>query len=212
MGRRHAFIALVLLVFGGLVQAGVPEFNRGSAKDRRELRREATRWLRARQRVLRPCEGCGGKGVKYVPRVVTGKGLTSVPKPHKRCHASGVCVSRMSLKDLYRPYIEDAQDIVGLGDQILTEADIEEILDDPEADPKVTRKTLMKALGIVRRSAQVKKMTFEQRTDGALVARVTTTVAPYETRWIKIDKRWHIVGSNDFQKALELAVPQEDIQ
>ena len=89
---------------------------------------------------------------------------------------------------------------------------IEELLDDPETDPKITRRNLIKALGIVRRSAQVKDMSFEQRPDGAMVATVISTVSPFKTRWVKIENRWRLVGQNDFPRAIELAVPQQDDQ
>ena len=97
MGRRHSLIALltmllVTLGLGGTAVAHLPEFDRGSARDRADVRREVTRWLRARQRILLTCEGCAGRGVRFIPRVVTGKGLTSIKKPHRRCHATGVVV------------------------------------------------------------------------------------------------------------------------
>ena len=215
MGRRHSLIALltmllVTLGLGGTAVAHLPEFDRGSARDRADVRREVTRWLRARQRILLTCEGCAGRGVRFIPRVVTGKGLTSIKKPHRRCHATGVVVNRYALKDLYRPYLEDAQDLVALGEDRLDQEAIEEILDDEETLPREKRRLLRGELGLVRKSAQVKKMDFEQRTDGAQVVKVTTSVAPFETRWVKIGKRWRLVGPNDLSTALELAVPQQD--
>lgn len=165
---------------------------------RQELRRDATRWLRARQHVLVPCEACAGKGL-WPRRGFVMNGKLRPRRPHRTCRGSGRVFSRRSHTNLFRSYLEDAKTLPGLGRGRLTETEVRRFLWNQTLPRSQRLEELAAGLGTIDPgiSAQVSAVVLDQRGRGPRMATVLTTVDPKRTRWARIGRRWVVVDRAD---------------
>lgn len=192
---QRVLVTLVLVPFLAAATANGPDPREIQA----HVRTEATRWLRARQSVILACDGCEGAGAVTRPTIGTNGGLQGLVFVEKRCgqcQGFGVVVRPAALRDLYRPYLPKAKSLPGVGEARLSEKEIRAIITE-DGEPKAKRQRLEKELGLIRGSAQVKKVVLEAASGEILFAKVICTVDPVETTWVRVKGRWHLVGAED---------------
>lgn len=198
--RTIASLLLVLLGTSGPLTA------QDDGLERSRLRRQVTRWLRARQSVLLTCPRCAGTGSINVPGL-TARGLESRRRVHRVCRGTGKNLRSRALRELNDSYLPGATAFPGLGrprvgeDEpellppgLLSETQVREFLDDVEVDPRVRLRWLRSALGVIRGSARVERIELEREDGEVRAANVRTTADPRRTRWVLRQDRWYVVS------------------
>lgn len=196
---------------------------------RGECRRFVTRWLRARQEVLESCPRCKRGWVVRPGIVITResrrrdqegepagrsgrslRGLGAVARLHRQCHGTGIRIREHALDRLVASYLPNAKEYPGLPGPPMTWTEFGRYRADDSIDRRTKITELRTRFAHVRRSAQVKAMSFEDGPGGLTFATVVTTVDPKRTRWVRVQRRWYVVGSDDERRLVESSIRRAD--
>ncbi|MAG56525.1 MAG: hypothetical protein CMJ83_09565 [Planctomycetes bacterium] len=187
---------------------------------KRNCRRDVTNWLRARQDVLQRCPRCR-RGFIIRPGILITQrqegrreegegrprrrsrfiaGLGAVARPHRACDGTGIRIRERALERLTAAYLENATEFPGLPGPPMSWSEFRRYRADESIERRNKVRELRFRLAHVRRSAQVRTMSFEDGPDGLVFATVTTTVDPKRTRWVRLGRRWHVIGPQDEER------------
>ncbi len=166
--------------------------------------RKAVRvWLRARESIFVPCEGCDGKGVTTVIWTDDGtRGLSSRTRLHDGCGGVGKVLRPAALQVVNGVYLGGAAERPGLVGPPLSEAEIRVQLraDHRPNGPSLAR--LEGRLGVLHEPADVTNVDIVMRSDFLSCVRVTTSAVPAVTDWVRLDTRWYLVGERDLGRLM----------